>query len=392
MSSYNENIRAKPDMQTVLIFFLVHIAIFILLFIPLSQLFYYGPGSMELSVAKQILSGGVPYRDFTSEYPPLALLIFYIPALVRDSNPAYGLVFAVEMMLFDLLNIYLISDIASYLKLPQNRTLTIYTLLLLAVGPIIVARYDLLPAMLVLAATWAFVTGKNTLTWVLVALGVTAKIYPIVIAPVFGFYLLRNRDFRQIINAIISFSITMLVCNLPFFLMNPANFIGIVTYHSERGIQCESTYASLLLTLQVLGKTQVNGVFNFGSWNITSPFADNLAKIALPLTAVILLAIYGLFAWILWHRTDKKPYLSSGIDMDGAKLVIAYVTLSVAIFMAGNKVFSPQFLIWLIPIVPLLNGKWQTVYTLIFVIIGFITQFIFPYKYMEYSNFQAHMS
>lgn len=387
MISYKGIAKTKPDVVAILIFILLHIAIFTLLFIPLSQLFYYAPGSMELSFAKQMLNGGIPYRDFTSEYPPLALLVFYIPALIRSSNPAYALLFASEMMLLDLIIVYLIADIASYIQIPVTRTLAIYTLLLLAVGPIIVVRFDLLPAALIIAAIWAFIKGKNVLAWIFVALGVAAKLYPLIIAPAIGFYLLRNRQFRTLVNGIFAFSMTLLFGNLPFFLINPGGFMNIITYHSQRGIQCESTYASLLLIQQILGGPTVKSIFNFGSWNITSPLADSLARIALPLTAVLLLAMYGIYVWILWKRTGKMMYLPPGIEPGAAKLIIGYVTLAIAIFMAGNKVFSPQFLIWLIPTVPLLNNRWQAVYTMLFIIMGAITQFIFPYKYMEYGAF-----
>jgi uncharacterized membrane protein len=385
--SFRNISRTKPYLRTVLVFILLHIAISLLFFIPLSQIFYYEPGSLELSFAKQMLSGDIPYRDFNSEYPPLALFIFYLPALIRNTNPAYSLLFAGEMMLFDLAIVYFVADIASYVKLPVMRTLATYTLLLLAVGPIMAIRFDLMPAALIVAALWAFIKGKNTLAWFILALGVTGKIYPLIVAPAFGFYLLRNRQFKTLIKGVAAFSLTMLACNLPFFLMNPAGFMSIVTYHGQRGIQCESTWASALLIDQILGGPKVMGIFDFGSWNLSSTLADRLAPLAFPLTAMLLLAMYGVFVWLLWKRTDRTRYNSDGIEPDAARFIIAYATLAIAVFMAGDKVFSPQFLIWLFPTVPLLNFKWQPAYTLLFVIMGFITQFIFPYKYYEYSLF-----
>jgi uncharacterized membrane protein len=259
--------------------------------------------------------------------------------------------------------------------------------LLLTVGPIMAVRFDLMPAALVVAAIWAFIKGKNVLAWLIVALGVTGKIYPLIIAPAFGFYLLCNREFKMLLKGVAAFSLAMLAFNLPFFLMNPGGFIGIVTYHGQRGIQCESTWASAVLIDQMLGGPEVKGIFDFGSWNITSPLADSLAPIALPLTAILLLAMYAVYVWTLWKRTAKTRYNSNGIGTEAARFIIGYATLAVIVFMAGNKVFSPQFLIWLIPTVPLLNLKWQPVYTLLFIIMGLITQFIFPYKYGEYSSF-----
>jgi uncharacterized membrane protein len=373
--------------RAVIVFMLLHIAIFLLIFIPLSQLFYAAPGVMELSFANEMLSGSVPYRDFNSEYPPLALLAFLLPALIRGSNPSYSLFLAGEMMLFDLAIIYFVADIAGHLRLGVKKTLAVYTVIFLAVGPIMAVRFDLMPAALVIAALWAFIKGKNLPAWIFTALGVAGKIYPLIIAPALGLYLLRNRQFKALFTGVAAFALTLMVSCLPFFLMSPGGFIRILTYHGERGIQCESTWASALLLYASAGGPEVEGVFGFGSWNISSALADQLATLAFPLTAMALLAVYVFYFWRLLKQTPRTWYDASGIEADSARFIIGYATLAITLFMVFNKVFSPQFLIWLIPTVSLLSAKWQIVYASLFVGIGLLTQFIFPYKYMEYSSF-----
>jgi hypothetical protein len=377
----------KSERRPVIICMLVHIAIFFFFFLPLSQLFYPAPGDLELFYARDMLRGNVPYRDFDCEYPPLALLSFILPALFCFTNPGYSLLLAGEMLLFDLIIICLIADAARHSGLSVNNTLLSYTLIVMAVGPIMAIRFDLLPALCVTAALWAFIKGKNVAAWAFTALGMAGKIYPIVIAPALGLYLLRHHQFKSFFAGLTAFGLTLAVTCLPLFLMSPAGFMRIVTYHSQRGIQCESTWASGLLLWAKMGGPPLDGFYDFGSWNVASPAADKLASLALPLTALVLFVMYTIYAVELVRRMPRTRYDASGIGKREARFIIGYTTVVIALFMLGNKVFSPQFLIWIMPLVPLLSPGWRGLTTLLFVVMGLLTQFIFPYKYSEYCSF-----
>jgi uncharacterized membrane protein len=149
------------------------------------QLFYPGSGEFERQIALKILDGQVPYRDFVNEYPSLALFTFLLPALFFRAPLAYHLAFAAELLLFDLLAMALIAFVAACFKISLRRSLTVYTFVIVAVGPLITMRYDLLPAVLVLAALTSFMIGRTKTAWAVLALGVTAKLYPVIIAPLF---------------------------------------------------------------------------------------------------------------------------------------------------------------------------------------------------------------
>ena len=381
MSSLVSAIKDFRKKSPLAFFITVHTVIFLLVFTVLGQLSY-SPGALELSFARQILSGEIPYRDFTSEYPPLALLSFVLPALVSRRDLVYGLAFAVEMLLLDFLILKLLAVLDRCLKIPHERTLTVYTLFVFAVGPIIISRYDILPAALTLAAIASFVTNLNALAFALVALGVTAKVYPIIIAPLMVIYLLRDLNMKKLIWGSISFITTLLVLNLPFYLASPENFIGFLTYHAERGLHSESTYASWLLISKLLGLTDVTGVFSYGSWNLASPLADKLAKLSFPFSAILLFVLYAVYAWKLW-KSPRNNLMSS----ENARDFVRFSTLSVAIFIASSKVFSVQYLIWLMPLIPLTEAKQTTVMWFIFAVIGIMTQFIYPYNYLNFESF-----
>ncbi len=388
MSSLIKRTWALRREHPLVFYSVLHTLIFIFVFIPLSHLFYPGPGGLELYFAKRIFQGGVPYRDFQLEYPPLAILSFLLPSLVTRGYPAYSLAFAGEMLLFDFMILRLIKGLALRFGVPVNRAFEVYTVLLIAVGPIIVCRYDLLPAALTLAALSAFVSGWNMLTWTLLSLGVSAKLYPIIIAPVMGLYLLRNRQIKKIITGGILFFFTLLAVNLPFYLVSPRGFLGALTYHAQRGLQSESTYASVLFIGKLLGLTSLKGAFDFGSWNIDTPLADTLAKLSFPITAFLLIVIYIILAFKLWKRPSDLV-ADRRMPMETASLLVRFATAAVTVFMIATKVFSAQYLIWLMPLLPVVSGRHYKTQWLLFAVAGAITQFIFPYNYLNFEVFKT---
>jgi len=91
--------------QRPLVFFaLLHALLFLAVFANLDYLV--GGNSFERGFAAKILEGMVPYSDFASEYPPLALFSFLIPALLSLTQPLYDIFFALEIFLLDLVSLY----------------------------------------------------------------------------------------------------------------------------------------------------------------------------------------------------------------------------------------------------------------------------------------------
>lgn len=364
-----------------IVFILVHAVIFLGIFANLDQLV--GDNALERYVALQMLDGQVPYRDFLSEYPPLALLSFLIPALLFPSPTAYGFAFAAQMLLLDLVVLFILASLASRLKMRLWHVLGIYTLFLLAVGLLVTGRYDLLPAMLVLAALYAFISGRNKSAWALLALGTMAKVYPIIIAPIFVLYLLRQRRYGQLIGGGVTFLGVILVLTLPWVVLSADGFWQFLSYHAERGLHSESSYGSLLLTGQALGLTQLKAQLTFGSWNLVSPVADSLAKVSVYISAGLLLGIYALYARLIWRRPGPVAGTAAP-DAVAAASLLRYSLLAVLIILLSSKLFSAQFLIWLCPLLPLVNGQWRYAPWLLFLAAAVLTQYIYPFHYIEF--------
>ena len=66
--------------------------------------------------------------------------------------------------------------------------------------------------------------------------------------------------------------------------------------------------------------------------------------------------------------------------------VRARAVAAVAAFVAFSKVLSPQYLLWLIPLVPLVRGRRGVAATLVLTLALVLTQLWFPWHYFAYAD------
>jgi len=135
---------------------------------------------------------------------------------------------------------------------------------------------------------------------------------------------------------------------------------------------------------QALGWTVVEGSLTFGSWNIASLLADTLGRISFYLAAVFLAAVYGWFGWLLWKGIKNRLQKDAIEPYRTRQLLLQCASLTVLVFILTNKVFSPQYLIWLCPLLPLLGGRSRYLVWSLFVVAAALTQYVFPYHYIEF--------
>ena len=370
----------------------IHILLILGVFLLWSYVFYDyyapSPGAVEKNIVLDIMAGQIPYIDFECEYPPVALLLFIIPGLLFRALPSYYIAFTVEMLLFDLLAIFLIIFIAKRINISRVKALTTYTLLIaIAVGPIVTQRYDLAPAVMVLASVAAFLAGKDKTAWGVLALGVMAKIFPIVVAPVFAIWLLMKKQYTRLYKGIAAFAGVILLTVLPWLIMDASSLGSFLTYHLDRGLHAESTYGSTIIFAQHLGWTRVGYDFNFGSFNITSGLADNLAHASFYIMGAVLLLVYVMFLYQLYKREINKE-VNFSTQGEQETLLIRYVVISVLAFLLFNKVFSAQYMAWFCPLIPLLNIRYQNLAVVLLLIAGVFTIYIFPFNYLEFEYFE----
>jgi len=157
----------------------------------------------------------------------------------------------------------------------------------------------------------------------------------------------------------------------------------------HRVLHADSTYASLLLLGQTMGLTQVS-IQTVGttplSVNVVSPLAGTLAKIAPAIMIPALLVTY----WLFYRRHKNKTEFPLADNRDKAAL-INYALIAVLVFMLTGNILSPQFIIWILPLVPLVNHRWRRVPWFMFLLAGILTYYLYPWHYNSFKRADAPM-
>jgi uncharacterized membrane protein len=290
--------------------------------------------------------GLVPYRDFAVEYPPGALAVFILPAAFDN----YASAFAWEMALCGVVLVAVVAVIrleaAFYVALAPVLS-----------GSLILSRFDLWPALLTVAALAALLRERHRLGWGLLGAAVAAKLWPFVLVP---FALVWSYRAGRIRAALVGL-VVVAAAFVPFAIVAPHGLWRSLQGQASRPLQIESLGASLFTAL---GHPTV--ISSHGSQNVAGH-----GGVAAFFSLLQVAVLAGL--WIAFARGPAT----------GDRL-LRFAAAAVCAFIAFGKVLSPQYLLWLIPLVPLVRGRRGLAATGLLTAALVLTQVWFPRRYWDY--------
>jgi hypothetical protein len=332
-----------------------------------------------------IADGKVPYRDFKVEYPPGALPVFALPGLAepgRDQNVSTGFRRSFETLMW-LCGAAALAAMAVVLRTLRRSTLSVWAALCFAaiapllLGSVLLSRFDLWPAALVAAALAVLVSGRLRLGHALLGLGVTAKLYPAVFVPLGVAFVWKRAGRREALTCLAVALGVVAAVFAPFVILSPGGVWQSVSVQLTRPLQVESLGSALLLVGHHVFGLGVTGDTSHGSQNLAGNAAGWLAVLSTVLQACVLIWIWAAFAR---GRGDAEALVRS-------------TAAALCAFVAFGKVLSPQFMIWLIPIVPLVRGRRGLGASALLGLALVLTQIWFPFRYFRLSlNFEAGLS
>jgi uncharacterized membrane protein len=227
------------------------------------------------------------------------------------------------------------------------------------VGSLILSRFDLWPTLLLVAALAALLAGRHPLGWALLGAAVAAKLWPLVVVPVALLWSLRRGHRRSPLAG----AAVVVAAFAPFAALAPHGLWHSLESQASRPLQIESLGAALLTTF---GHPHV--VTTHGSQNVAGHGALGAALSVVGAAAVVAV-------WVAFARGVATP-----------ERFVRHCAAAVAAFVAFDKVLSPQYLLWLIPLVPLVRGRRGVAATCALTVACVLTQMWFPLRYWRYAN------
>jgi len=210
------------------------------------------------------------------------------------------------------------------------------------------------------------------LAYFVVGLGVAYKLVPIVMAPAL---VLANwgtchrwARWRSLWADVAAGTGGALLPFVPLLLAAGFDAFNWLQYHSARGLEVESVYASLMMLGSVCG-LHSRAYFDYGSWNLTSEAAPAL------LAASNWLVAGALVLPLAWTFCSRRVCDGVAAFRLACLAVLTTVTLS--------KVLSPQYLIWCLPLALLLaadvlDRREMRISQILLVLIAALTTAVFP--------------
>jgi len=292
-----------------------------------------------------------------SAYPPGANLFFImLPAVSLEFNQ-WSLI---------IINCLFLFFIARLTKRP-----TLLALIILAAGPIILFRFDLLVMFLVVLSLITFRRNKFYLSGILLGAATITKIFPVILLPYFIFVLFVNN--RQKILPWLSAFILSQVAIFVFFVLvtnqDPRAISSQTTGGLSTSVHVESVMATVLTLITAITNPGPHGLeFLNARWNISPLYFLGHARIFKLISPVFVALVYALI--LFRYKTFKIA--------DGLLIILTLLITS--------QLLSPQYIIWPAILVLLMDKIDRiTIFLLACALVS--TQIIYPLNYGEFLDF-----
>ena len=292
------------------------------------------------TVGTWFTEGKQPYKDVFSPYPQLATYMFALPYAVTGYAEDPGIYRYIFSLLMDLCLATMIILIYQYRPVTKNLA---FLLLLPASLYFTHNRFDIVPSLFVLISLLMLFNRNFYSAFIFLSISVLFKWYALVLLPVYVSYLLalKKKNMWQLLAAF--FIPVLLVVLHSISTIGWDNFIIPYKFHLGMGTRQES----LLYLLTAI----INPVLNTG--------------MVTPVLKPLFLALQFLVSFmVIFARPDTETK------------VIYWSIASIACFMLFAKYYSPQWILWVFPLLLLIAR--DKFFILMIILFDIFTYIYFP--------------
>ena len=279
-----------------------------------------------LYFSEGLAQGDVPYRDHAVEYPVVIGGLMWVAAEVAHpfGNRAARFFDVTALLLAGaaLVMTWTTAQLAGRRRVWDAAMVALAPTLLLHAF----TNWDLVAVAFAGLALWAWSRRLPVWAGVAIGLGTATKLYPLLLLGVLLVLCLRARVWRPWLLAAASATASWLVVSLPVWLAYPTSFGRFYALNRERGADWDSLW------------------FVWQHWRGTTIPAGSLNV----RVAVLVVLVAGAVAAL-------------ALTAPRAPRVAQLAFLLVAGFLLVNKVDSPQYTLWLLPLAVLARPRWGAI-------------------------------
>lgn len=288
-------------------------------------------------------AGDLPYRDVPLEYPVLTGAVMQASAYVAkaaqsvvDPDPADPAV--AESVRFYEITALLMALSALVVVVATARTVPRrpWDAMLVAASPVLLVsatiNWDLLAVAMTSVAILAWTRERSVWAGVLIGLGTATKLYPVLLLGPMLLVALRAPDrpaaLRRFAGTAVAAVLTWTAVNVPVALWARDGWASFFEFNADR----DAEFGSIWYALRILGQ----------EYGLSILPDDGINRLAMGAGLILL----GLIV-IVAVTAPEPPRLTQ----------LAF--LAVAAFLLVNKVWSPQYSLWLLPLAALARPRWR---------------------------------
>jgi hypothetical protein len=233
-------------------------------------------------------------------------------------------------------------------------------------GSVTLDRYDIWVAALTALAFLLLCAGRSVAASVLLGVGAATKVYPVLAMPLVLIRVYRRMGVRAACVQAAAFGLTFAVVVLPFLAVGFGGVAFSFKTQLTRVLEIESLGGAVLLAAHQIGiyRPTIRAGLSF-------ELAGGVPSVLGTLETVALFA--GLVAVWWWFARGRQTRDD----------LIAAFAATVALTLTFDKVLSPQYLVWLVPIVALVKGRTGMVSRALLAVAMVLTAVYFPGRFRD---------
>ncbi len=237
-----------------------------------------------------------------------------------------------------------------------------------ALGAISIDSLDYWPALFTAAGLAAFLAERYRVAAGLLGFAIVAKVYAVVLAPILLVWLWRRRGRNEAVRFTAIGAAVVVLVSLPFLIVGPTGLGFSIKSQFVRGLQMESLGASILMALDHLGLYHAHVV-------VGTPYSLDVGGGAARAVGVLFtLVTIGVLVWV-YLRYLRGP--------DERERLVTACAAALTAYVAFSRVLSPQYIVWLIPLVPLVAGAAGVVAEVLLLTACAVTMTWFPGRFVH---------